>query len=141
MTYIYVFEPSWGYERDALTDEEEAQIGARLRQLDALIDFIAYNYERWDIDTSDYALSLICPTAVSDWPFHRFPETDTVRDMYYDTNLNTVWPFGIFPLTEAVQEMYFHPRLDVIQTFFPPRGRVRTTGPGSIVYRPSNTGN
>ena len=125
MTYTYVHEPSWGWELDVLTDEQENAIGAKLHQLDALIDFISYHhdqYEQWDLNTLEYVQSLIFPTVDSEWPFGTFPEMDAVQDMYADPGTNSDWPFGKFPELTAVQDMYFVWGLDVIQTFFPTRG-------------------
>ena len=99
MTYLYASEPSWGYERDMLTEEEEARREARLNQLEALLDFVAFYGGEWDVDSVVFSDGLAHPLYPTEWAFGIFPDIEAVRDMYCDHRNNN--PFGRYPETNC----------------------------------------
>ena len=95
MTCEYAIDPLWGYERDVLTEEEEALRDARRFQLEALLDFIAYYNGEWDLDSVVYSNGLAHPLYPTEWTFGIFPELEAVQEMYSNTVNDN--PFGRYP--------------------------------------------
>ena len=96
MTYVYyAHKPEWGYELDAFTDDEEARQGARLHQLDCLLDFLA-NYGDYEDEFAAYVTAQLLSsfTGDSEWPFRLFPDVATVKDMYANKQH---WVFSYYP--------------------------------------------
>ena len=127
MSFTYNGGPAWGYKLDASSVEEECSNEARLRQLEALLDFIA-NFEEVcaasTFETLQRATDLAFPEVKTEWVFGVYPDGDAVREMY---SIEINWPFSQFPKTNG--------RINVEEFFEEIEAALGTTG--SLTVEPN----